>query len=192
MNYFSQQWSSAVAMGWCLSHRPLPAEKWAVGDKLALDALETQKGCLGCSSIKNPWSRGRFKERSADRTHLVICCQCRKQGFFANQNEFCIYLFIRTDNNRTEPVVKLQASPNALVILTDRAKGAPKYSKDNPLTLIMADKCCQWVWEQGAAVFSLKWNGWSLRILEELRQWEFTTHWVTPQQFPGPSLFHPS
>lgn len=115
------------------------------GWHFALAALETQRGSLGCSSRKNPWSSRRFKESSAYRTNLVICCQCRKQGFFSNQNEFCIYLFVRTDNNRTEPVVKLQASPGTLVILADGAEGAPEYSKDNPLTLIIAGKCCQWV-----------------------------------------------
>lgn len=163
------------------------------GWHFALAALETQRGSLGYSSIKNSWSSRRFKESSAySRTNLVICCQCRIQGFFSNQNEFCIYLFVRTDNNRTESVVKLQTSPGTPVILADVAEGAPEYSKDSPLTLIIAGKCCQWVWGQGAAVFSLKQNSWTLRSLRELRQWDFTISWVTPQQFPGPSVFHPS
>lgn len=81
---------------------------------------------------------------SAYRMHLVICCQCGKQGPFAKQKEMSTYLFIKTDNNRTEPVGKLQAGPGTLVILADVDKEAPEYSECNLLTLIIADKCHCW------------------------------------------------
>lgn len=129
---------------------------------------------------------------SSYRTHPVICCQCGKPGLFAKQREMCMYLFIKADNNRSEPVVKLQAGPGTLVILADVAKAAPEYSECNPLTLIIADKCRHWVWGQEAATSSLRWNSWILRIPREVGQWDFTIHEVMPQWFPGSSLFHSS
>ena len=62
----------------------------------------------------------------------------------AKQKEMSVYLFIKPDNSRTEPVGKLQAGAGTLVVLADVANEAPEYSECNPLTLIIADKCHCW------------------------------------------------
>jgi len=74
----------------------------------------------------------------------VIYCLCGEQGLSAKQKETSMYLFLKTDNNRTEPIVGLQAGPGTLVILADVTEAAPEYSECNPPTLMIADKCGRW------------------------------------------------
>lgn len=80
-----------------------------------------------CKEPLEQWQTYREVIWSPYRTHVVICCQCGKQGFFAKQKEMSKYWFIKTDNNGTEPAGKLQAGPGSFVILADVAKEALEY-----------------------------------------------------------------